>query len=274
MMEPWRDIFQKTKKYPDGWSTTPYNGVYAQRAAAYEQKGGNKLAERVHEMHRNRVEWDRIGFVDLIDRERNYGFDAVRNALDLPSHLFWAAEETIAQVQNSDTSCLYHGTRLSRLSGILMSRGLRAFRESETYDPAVFGCACAIEAAHHAYTRGPEDTKNDSFDSKIDPNDPVIILKIGLEKLGLSLQQKHEMTKYIEGYLDALKTGERWRTQIMAGFKMGKHVPLQAMEFLSLSSGGGIASTPVVELISTFIAPTRTINDATRSKVGCPAHTL
>jgi hypothetical protein len=107
----------------------------------------------------------------------------IPNDYDLPPHLAWVGEYTLNNLASLEEHPQYfHGTRLSRISGIRADGGLKMHPEPDVREKlhSVYATPDPILAAHHAYENGPEDTANPSRDKK-DPSDPVVLLKLNID---------------------------------------------------------------------------------------------
>lgn len=169
-----------------------------------------------------------VYFLDIVS-EYMYA-DNLQREYKLPPELWWVAYYTSKQFENLKIHPYYfHGTRVSRLPGIMANQGLKMFPEKNAPQKlhSVYATPDPILAAYHAYENGPEDSHNDAPDKR-DPNDPIVILKIDIDKICRGEQLEKLRSAAVATY-EGIQRGGKAN---YVGERMGNFVPESSLSLL------------------------------------------
>ena len=153
----------------------------------------------------------------------------------LPEELWWVGYYTAIQLDALEEHPEYfHGTRQSRIQGILADGGLKKHFEPGVRERlhSVYATPDPVIAAFHAYRNGPEDAANPSWDKR-DASDPVVILKLNIDEYPSEQMEEYKHTARLT--YRAIRNGGKGS---YVGEQMGDFVPLKMLSVLVPGENG------------------------------------
>lgn len=171
----------------------------------------------------------------------------------LPQELHWVGYYISRQLEILKKQPAYfHGTRVSRLAGILESGGLKAFAEKDMDEEtaSISATPDPVIAAHHAYHFGAFDTFRD-YEKQEDPSDPVVILKINFDALS-SLYNKFQIPNFKATAKRVYELLQEGNVHTLVGVDMRtKFIPIDALAIVKpLDDKGKIEELSIGEFLT------------------------
>lgn len=157
----------------------------------------------------------------------------------LPDHLLWIARYTDIHLNELlEQPQVFHGTRKSRLSGIISRGGMISFPEIDfegrMIANTIYGTTNPVLAAHHAFYNGPEDTNRQRLGlKKREDIDSVVVLKIDINHPTFNDRRDNLTALLVSRFKAFLESKDV--PAVEAATRLGNYIPADAVTILTLN---------------------------------------